>query len=152
MMFRLMAFLIGFTACAAASGANFKAPVTMSEASGEAIRGKRIAVARPRGPLFALFTPAREILLFPAWFAAQVPQIQGFALVALPGVGPWTAAYVRLRALGDPDVFLPTDLGVKHALTALGGEMNDQTKWRPWRSYALHHLWASLPATKASAA
>ena len=44
------------------------------------------------------------------------------ALQALPGIGPWTAGYVAMRALGDPDVFLPTDLGVRHALAALGAD------------------------------
>ena len=62
------------------------------------------------------------------------------ALVALPGIGPWTADYIALRALGDPDVFLPTDLGVKHALP-VGADPDD---WRPWRSYALLHLWTTL--------
>lgn len=74
------------------------------------------------------------------------------ALEALPGIGPWTSAYVVMRALGDPDVFMPTDLGVRHALDALGLPSSPQDaarlaeRWRPWRSYALHHLWASLPA------
>jgi len=63
-------------------------------------------------------------------------------LLALPGIGPWTADYVALRALGHPDVFLPTDLGVKHALARLGA--GDPTTWAPWRSYALLHLWHSL--------
>ena len=62
------------------------------------------------------------------------------ALVALPGIGPWTADYIALRALGDPDVFLPTDLGVKHALPAGA----NPEAWRPWRSYALLHLWTTL--------
>jgi AraC family transcriptional regulator of adaptative response / DNA-3-methyladenine glycosylase II len=62
------------------------------------------------------------------------------ALLALPGIGPWTADYIALRALGDPDVFLPTDLGVKHALPAGA----DPEAWRPWRSYALLHLWTTL--------
>jgi AraC family transcriptional regulator, regulatory protein of adaptative response / DNA-3-methyladenine glycosylase II len=71
-------------------------------------------------------------------------------LLALPGIGPWTAAYIRLRALGDPDVFLPTDLGVRHALDRLGVPSDPRSAaalaetWRPWRSYALHHLWESL--------
>ena len=71
-------------------------------------------------------------------------------LLALPGIGPWTAAYVAMRALGDPDVFLPTDLGVRHALGALGHPSDARyaaalaETWQPWRSYALHHLWASL--------
>ena len=42
------------------------------------------------------------------------------ALLELPGIGPWTADYVAMRALGHPDVFLPTDLGVRDALTGLG--------------------------------
>jgi AraC family transcriptional regulator, regulatory protein of adaptative response / DNA-3-methyladenine glycosylase II len=72
------------------------------------------------------------------------------SLVALPGIGPWTAAYVRMRALGDPDVFLPTDLGVRHALERLGHPGDPRSaaslaeRWRPYRSYALSLLWASL--------
>lgn len=72
------------------------------------------------------------------------------ALQRLRGIGPWTAGYVAMRALGDPDVFLPNDLGVRHALAALGVESSPAAAaqraeaWRPWRSYALHHLWASL--------
>jgi len=70
------------------------------------------------------------------------------ALEALPGIGAWTAAYVTMRALGDPDVFLPTDLGVRRALAALGAEATPRAaaaraeRWRPWRSYAVMHLWA----------
>ncbi|WP_395694272.1 AlkA N-terminal domain-containing protein [Nocardioides sp.] len=70
------------------------------------------------------------------------------ALLSLPGIGPWTADYVALRALGDPDVFLPTDLGVRNALVGLGhdpaAELARQDAWRPWRSYALLHLWNTL--------
>ncbi|MFP5253514.1 MAG: AlkA N-terminal domain-containing protein [Actinomycetes bacterium] len=66
-------------------------------------------------------------------------------LLALPGIGPWTADYVALRALGDPDVFLPTDLGVRRASARLGVDpASDPHGWRPWRSYALLHLWTSL--------
>ncbi len=73
------------------------------------------------------------------------------ALVRLPGIGPWTAEYVAMRALRDPDAFMPTDLGVRRAARALG-QPDDPTHltaltdgWRPWRSYAMVHLW-SLPA------
>jgi AraC family transcriptional regulator of adaptative response / DNA-3-methyladenine glycosylase II len=65
-------------------------------------------------------------------------------LLALKGIGPWTADYVVMRGLGDPDVFLDTDLGVKHALTALGLVPSAADSWRPWRSYAMHHLWNTL--------
>jgi AraC family transcriptional regulator, regulatory protein of adaptative response / DNA-3-methyladenine glycosylase II len=64
------------------------------------------------------------------------------ALHDVPGIGPWTAGYVAMRGLGDPDVFLPTDLGVKVGLAALGVGADRADRWRPWRSYALHHLWA----------
>jgi AraC family transcriptional regulator of adaptative response / DNA-3-methyladenine glycosylase II len=72
------------------------------------------------------------------------------ALQGLRGIGPWTAGYVAMRALGDPDVFLPTDVGVRNALAALGVDGSPKAaaelaeRWSPWRSYALHHLWASL--------
>jgi len=71
-------------------------------------------------------------------------------LLALPGIGPWTASYVALRALRDPDVFLPTDVGVRHALSRLDRPAGPASAaelaagWRPWRSYALLHLWHSL--------
>jgi AraC family transcriptional regulator of adaptative response / DNA-3-methyladenine glycosylase II len=75
------------------------------------------------------------------------------ALVALPGIGPWTADYVAMRALAHPDVFLPTDIGVRNALVRLGHDpaavIGDAGRWRPWRSYALMHLWNTLmPPTK----
>lgn len=65
-------------------------------------------------------------------------------LLAIKGIGPWTADYVRMRGLGDPDVFLATDLGVKHALDAVGLDVGAADRWRPWRTYAMHHLWNSL--------
>jgi AraC family transcriptional regulator of adaptative response / DNA-3-methyladenine glycosylase II len=69
-------------------------------------------------------------------------------LLSLPGIGPWTADYVAMRALGDPDVFLPTDLAVKRVLAGLGitpeATASTSETWRPWRSYALMHLWATL--------
>jgi AraC family transcriptional regulator of adaptative response / DNA-3-methyladenine glycosylase II len=65
-------------------------------------------------------------------------------LLALPGVGPWTAAYIRMRALSDPDAFLPTDIGVRNALARLGAGTHAAERWRPWRAYAVHHLWATL--------
>jgi AraC family transcriptional regulator of adaptative response / DNA-3-methyladenine glycosylase II len=73
-------------------------------------------------------------------------------LCALPGIGPWTASYVALRALSDPDAFLPTDLGVLSAAARLGlpdrsSHLADHsTRWRPWRAYATVHLWHTLAA------
>jgi AraC family transcriptional regulator of adaptative response / DNA-3-methyladenine glycosylase II len=71
-------------------------------------------------------------------------------LLAVPGIGPWTAEYVAMRALGDPDAFPATDLGVRHALarsgvTATPRQVVERAEaWRPWRAYATHHLWNSL--------
>jgi AraC family transcriptional regulator, regulatory protein of adaptative response / DNA-3-methyladenine glycosylase II len=78
-------------------------------------------------------------------------------LQELPGIGPWTAEYVAMRALRDPDAFLATDLGVRHALTALGRPGDPKSAlaiagaWRPYRAYALVHLWATLAAPAARA-
>lgn len=69
-------------------------------------------------------------------------------LVALPGIGNWTAQYIAMRALRDPDAFLPTDLGVRRGLEALGLDGSPRAaaqtaeRWRPYRAYALQHLWA----------
>ncbi len=60
------------------------------------------------------------------------------------GIGPWTAGYIAMRALGDPDVWLPTDVGVRNGLARLGAGPERAERWRPYRSYALLHLWASL--------
>jgi AraC family transcriptional regulator of adaptative response / DNA-3-methyladenine glycosylase II len=65
-------------------------------------------------------------------------------LVAGRGIGPWPAHYVVMRGLGDPDIFLDGDLGVKHALAALDLDSTASEHWRPWRTYAMHHLWATL--------
>ena len=71
-------------------------------------------------------------------------------LLALPGIGPWTVAYIRMRALRDADAFMPTDLGVRHGLERLGrdgspaGASAVAESWRPYRAYATQHLWAQL--------
>ncbi len=81
------------------------------------------------------------------------PEAAEAALTALPGVGPWTAAYTIMRALGQPDAFPAGDLGVRHALAKArpsGGPWTEPRArrlaeaWRPWRSYATLALWTSL--------
>jgi AraC family transcriptional regulator of adaptative response / DNA-3-methyladenine glycosylase II len=57
-------------------------------------------------------------------------------LVALPGIGPWTADYVAMRALGDPDAFPASDLVLRRKAAGM-----DPERWRPWRAYAAMHLW-----------
>jgi AraC family transcriptional regulator of adaptative response / DNA-3-methyladenine glycosylase II len=100
----------------------------------------------------------------PEWFAQldpedlPMPRARGRALVALgeagavdrrlPGIGPWTLSYVALRT-GDDDAFLPTDLGVRHGLEALGRDGSPRAAsevaeaWRPYRALAVAHLWAA---------
>ncbi|MEA2329920.1 MAG: AraC family transcriptional regulator [Thermoleophilaceae bacterium] len=79
------------------------------------------------------------------------------ALLDIPGVGPWTASYVSMRALGDPDAFLAGDVGIRHALWRLGRPAEGAAAaamaepWRPWRSYAVMHLWSSLADDRAPA-
>jgi AraC family transcriptional regulator of adaptative response / DNA-3-methyladenine glycosylase II len=81
-------------------------------------------------------------------------------LLALPGIGPWTTAYISMRALGHPDAFMPTDLGVRRGIARLGHNDDPATvtrlaeKWRPWRAYAMAHLWSTPvePEGKANAA
>lgn len=79
--------------------------------------------------------------------ALQADEAQA-RLVALPGIGPWTASYVRMRALGDRDAFPLADLGVIKALDARGVPRDRHAavaeRWRPWRAYATLHLWESL--------
>ncbi|MFJ2900834.1 MULTISPECIES: AlkA N-terminal domain-containing protein [unclassified Streptomyces] len=70
-------------------------------------------------------------------------------LLALPGFGPWTVDVIAMRALGDPDAFLPTDLGVRQAARELGlpstpaALTGRAAGWRPWRAYAVQYLWAT---------
>ncbi|MFC7220396.1 DNA-3-methyladenine glycosylase 2 family protein [Streptomyces polyrhachis] len=70
-------------------------------------------------------------------------------LGALPGIGPWTVEVVAMRALGDPDAFLASDLGVRKAAAALGlpvspGALTRRAAlWQPWRAYAVQYLWAT---------
>ncbi len=65
------------------------------------------------------------------------------ALVALPGIGPWTAQYIAMRALGWPDAFLESDLVVRKALGGISPAraLARSEAWRPWRAYAVLHLW-----------
>ncbi|WP_406441292.1 AlkA N-terminal domain-containing protein [Streptomyces sp. NBC_01613] len=70
-------------------------------------------------------------------------------LLALPGFGPWTVDAIAMRALGDPDAFLPTDLGIRRAAQELGLPSTPAAltaraaAWRPWRAYAVQYLWAT---------
>ncbi len=98
-----------------------------------------VARAFATGPL-AASAPLAGLSRYrdPAAFAA--------ALRALPGIGDWTAQYVAMRALGAPDAFPAGDLGIQKAMNAATAKQQvaRAEAWRPWRSYAVMHLWASL--------
>ncbi len=73
-------------------------------------------------------------------------------LTALPGIGPWTANYIAMRALGEPDAFPASDLGVLKALARADGTLPTEreaieraARWRPWRAYAVIALWTHAP-------
>lgn len=76
-------------------------------------------------------------------------------LLAMPGIGPWTADYVRMRVLGAPDVLLPGDVALRAGAAAVGlpGEAKALTAWAertaPWRSYLSAHLWRAAPVRPA---
>jgi AraC family transcriptional regulator of adaptative response / DNA-3-methyladenine glycosylase II len=74
--------------------------------------------------------------------------LDGFVarLVELPGIGPWTAHYLAMRALHLPDAFPAADLGVQKALRRAGARAAEERAeaWRPFRAYAVMHLWTSL--------
>ncbi|HEY2176361.1 MAG TPA: AlkA N-terminal domain-containing protein [Mycobacteriales bacterium] len=75
-------------------------------------------------------------------------------LLDLPGVGPWTASYIAMRALGDPDAFPAGDLGLRRTSAGLGGPADTDAlelrshRWRPWRAYAAQHLWTHPEETR----
>jgi AraC family transcriptional regulator, regulatory protein of adaptative response / DNA-3-methyladenine glycosylase II len=125
------------------------------------VAGERVAC--PRGAVTHLFPTVEAIARAPdSAFAMPTRRrdtLRSLAgaplddLISLPGIGPWTQTYVNMRALRDRDAWLPTDLGVKHALERLGHD-GDAERWRPYRAYAVVHLWrmlAHLPHASQSA-
>ena len=112
-----------------------------------------VRLAMPRARAAALVSLCRALADGDLRLERDVDRAQARRrLLALPGIGPWTAGYVAMRALGDPDVFLAEDLGVRHALRRLGGPDDPRAAralaaaWAPWRSYASQHLWQAPAA------
>jgi AraC family transcriptional regulator of adaptative response / DNA-3-methyladenine glycosylase II len=67
------------------------------------------------------------------------------SLLRLPGIGPWTAQYIAMRALNWPDAFPGTDLMLLRAAKSTPKQLHERAEaWRPWRAYATHYLWQSL--------
>jgi AraC family transcriptional regulator, regulatory protein of adaptative response / DNA-3-methyladenine glycosylase II len=88
----------------------------------------------------------RLLLDSPAGLEETVARLQ-----EVPGIGPWTAHYIALRALGEPDAFPASDLGLRRALATNGRMPNEREvearaeSWRPWRAYAVLALWSHGP-------
>jgi AraC family transcriptional regulator of adaptative response / DNA-3-methyladenine glycosylase II len=139
----------------------FPTPAAIAAAPSAARGGGFRVPARRRATLQALarLLAAGDLAIDPGSDREEVRA----RLLALPGIGPWTAEYIAMRALSDPDAFLPTDLGVRRALERLGSGRHGPAnlalrdggcspreaarvaeRWRPWRAYALQHLWGSL--------
>ena len=105
-----------------------------------------LGIVGARARCLSLLAPAlleRRIVLA---FAANVEE-QIDALMRLPGIGPWTAQYIAMRALHWPDAFPSGDLMLLRAANATQKQLEQRSQaWRPWRSYATHYLWQSLGA------
>jgi AraC family transcriptional regulator of adaptative response / DNA-3-methyladenine glycosylase II len=122
----------------------FPTPAAMAadDLSGIGLTGARITALRALAAAMA----AGSLVLAPG----ADPALTRRQLLALPGIGPWTCAYVAMRALADPDDIPVTDLGIRQAMTRLGAESDARSiarqaeRWRPWRSYAALQLWTSL--------
>jgi AraC family transcriptional regulator of adaptative response / DNA-3-methyladenine glycosylase II len=146
--------------------------------AGRLVAGYGEALARPLGAVTNVFPPAevlagvdpeelampagrrRGLLALATALAGEELTIDAGAdrgdarrqLLELPGIGRWTAEYIAMRALRDPDAFISSDLGVRRALERLGRDASPKSaealaeRWRPYRSYAVQHLWASLGA------
>jgi AraC family transcriptional regulator of adaptative response / DNA-3-methyladenine glycosylase II len=131
----------GEPAIAGSEWRSFPTPEALAAADPE-----RLPMPRARG---------RSVVALAAAFAAGTIALDAGAdraalrgqLLALPGVGPWTADYLRMRATCDPDVLLASDLVVRRAAADLGVDLADgRPCWQPWRTYATLHLWAHLYA------
>jgi len=151
------------TTMAGRFAAAFGTPLATSTDGTLAVRFPTAAeiAARSRAQIAAIglpFTRASALFTFASAVATGAIRIDGVLdldafvadLVALPGIGPWTAHYLAMRALHTPDAFPAADL---HVRKALGGTPRDAEAraeiWRPFRSYAVMYLWSTLGGTDA---
>ena len=126
---------------------SFPAPATLAAATVEQIA--ELGIIRSRvGAIQAIAQTWPEVTALLAPRARAEPLIE--RLCALPGIGPWTAHYIAMRALGWPDAFPPNDVAVLKAMRQQFGistqrEAEAHAKaWQPWRAYAVLRLWNSL--------
>ncbi|WP_302893409.1 DNA-3-methyladenine glycosylase 2 family protein [Actinomadura luzonensis] len=122
---------------AAAPGGLFPTPEHLLETdlTGLGLTGRRIATLKELAARLA----GGQLDLD----GGQDPAEAVAALLDVPGIGPWTAGYVALRALRDPDAWPAGDLVLRKRMAALGIPDDETERWRPWRAYAALHLWSS---------
>lgn len=127
------------------SGHLFPTMEAIAEHGAEVLRGPAARIRAITGAAAALVDGSLTLTVGDD----QVAQRE--ALLAMPGIGPWTADYVRMRVLGDPDVFLPGDVAVRAGAATAGipADPASLTAWAeraaPWRSYLCAHLWRAAP-------
>ena len=164
----------------AAPGRRIPGHPDLAELAVRALLGQQVSVAAARTLAGRLVAAAGEPLAAPVGSVTHrfptpealaaldpdglpMPRARARALVGmagkpfgehLAGVGPWTVAYVALRS-GDDDAFMPTDLGVRHGLAALGADPRRASElaeaWRPLRGFAVAHLWAAAARRRTAA-
>ena len=127
------------------SGILFPTMAAIAEHGHEVLRGPAARIRAVTGAAAALADGSLRLTL------GDDGEAQRAALLAMPGIGPWTADYVRMRVLGDPDVFLPGDVAARAGAGGAGlpAEAGPLDAWAartaPWRSYLTAHLWRAVP-------
>jgi AraC family transcriptional regulator of adaptative response / DNA-3-methyladenine glycosylase II len=121
----------------------FPTPEVLAEAN-VAVIGMPVSRARAIGSL-ARAVARGELDLSPSADGEETRR----RLLALPGIGPWTAEYVAMRALREPDAFPATDLGLCRALDRAPSALSTAAQaWRPWRAYAAMLLWLATERSR----
>jgi AraC family transcriptional regulator, regulatory protein of adaptative response / DNA-3-methyladenine glycosylase II len=113
------------------------------------------SLGMPRARAVAISGVAAAVVADPDLFGPGQSLDDAIArLTALPGIGDWTANYIAMRALREPDAFPAADVGLLRALAGRDGlrptpaaVLARAEAWRPWRAYAAQHLWTSLAGT-----
>jgi AraC family transcriptional regulator of adaptative response / DNA-3-methyladenine glycosylase II len=118
---------------------DFPSAAQLADRGHEVLRGPATRVAAILR--IAGVVAAGDLPMHPATPVAELRE----RLLALPGVGPWTADYLAMRALGHPDAFPATDLVLMQSAAAHGIHPSPRASWAPWRSYAALHLWKARP-------
>jgi AraC family transcriptional regulator of adaptative response / DNA-3-methyladenine glycosylase II len=109
------------------------------------------ALGMPKARATAVTSLAQAICADPAIFSRGASLEEAIAkLRTLPGIGEWTAQYIAMRELREPDAFPAADIGLLRAMAAADGQrpspaqlLSRAERWRPWRAYAALHLWAA---------